>query len=307
MPGIASGLGSKALPEGEAALLVSYMLARWGAEPVAWVINSGSNASETGAVQKICGSVFTNSVHAPVILCAGPSPELADGLRGQTWIDALGVEVPANPTFQEANPGGDLHGQDGVPRPVVLFVPCENGMSRSARKRFNAEDVRHAVYQGLLLWPPAGVTYAAHGVTSWDSGTDLNPIAGIGAGMPLWERALFMPGAKQMRAVANLMNSIDFWRLQPRPDAVPSQAGQSTDEPHVVAASTSAKDLTFVYLPRSNPVDVSLQAMPASPVISWLEPRQGSTRSAVAVVSGSVCQFPPPGEGDWVLLIKSGK
>jgi hypothetical protein len=144
-------------------------------------------------------------------------------------------------------------------------------------------------------------------VVDWDVTADDKSGTGVGAGMPLWEKAMFMPGAKQMRCLANLMNSIEFWRLRPQPEAVARQASQPTDDMRVVAASTLAKDLTLVYLPQPSPVDVYLQAMPASPLISWLEPRQGSTRSAVAVVSGSVCQFPPPGEGDWVLAIKSSK
>jgi len=302
-----SGLGGNSLPEDQAALLVRYLLARWGAEPVVWVMGSDQNAGdEIERFRTICSAAFTNSVRAPVMFYAGSSRELAKELRNEVWVDALGIEASADIQSDEAG-GGAQERTSGLHLPIVLFIPRENGVIPSTHERIKPEAVRHAAYQGLLLSPPAGVTYAAQGVVNWDTTADHTPAAGLGAGMPLWEKALFMPGAKQMRCLANLMNSIDFWRLRPQPEAVTHQASQTADETHAVAASTSAKDLTLVYLPQPSSVDVSLQAMPASPLISWLEPRQGFTRSAVAVVSGSVCQFPPPGEGDWVLVIKSSK
>ena len=294
LPGADSSSGVKPLPEDQAALLISYMRARWDTEPVAWVFKLDNPAPDAPSDrwQNICRAVFTNSVHAPVIVWSGRAAELAPEYHDQPWVDALGITVAEGGSAQAPT-------QPDLERPVLLFAPCENALSGSSRTRYRSEDVRHAVYESLFLRPPAGVTYAAHGVADWDASIDSGA-----AGLPLWERALFMPGAKQMRALTQLMNSIDFWRLRPRPDAVPNQPAHQAP---VVAASTTAKDLTLVYVPEPGPVDVSLQAMPPSPLISWLEPRQGSTRLAVAVVSGSVCQFPPPGQGDWVLLIKSGK
>jgi hypothetical protein len=238
------------------------------------------------------------------------SPAVVDQFRDERWVDALGVDLLTATHDKQAEESATRLTDEaalGRPYPIVLFAPCENGVAGHSQKRFNPDEVRRSVYQNLFMIPSAGVTYAAQGVVNWDTSVDSKTTAALAGGMPLWEKALFMPAAKQMRPLAKLMNSIDFWRLRPQPEAVHNQTPQSASESRVVAASTSAKDLTLVYLPQSNPVDVSLQAMPASPLISWLQPTQGFTRSAVAVVSGSTCQFPPPGSGDWVLLIKSGK
>ncbi len=296
----------KSLPDDQAALLLRYMVARWGEQPVAWILDSRSDPTQTqlGRWREIYAAVFTNSVHAPVVLRGSSS---AKSLRDQSWTDALGLDAAAQPPSTIQGPSITPPGQGAsleATCPIVLFAPCENGPKDLSQQRFKADDVRHSVYQSLFLRSAAGVTYSARGVADWDTSVDPNATAGPGVGMPLWERALFMPGAKQMRALADLMSSIEFWRLRPRPEAL---ANRSANRDRVVAASISAKDLTLVYLPQSGSVDVSLRAMPSSPLISWLEPRQGSVHSAVAVVSGSVCQFPPPGEGDWVLLIKSGK
>jgi hypothetical protein len=304
-------VGVRSLPEDQAALVVKYMMARWGTEPVAWVVDLQSGASENQIElwKRIGSAAFTNSFHAPVIVFSSESSGVAGRFRDQPWVDAFGVDAPPDSSLEGNNISKLASAQEGFDnnaQPIILLTPRENGIQES-HKRFNPDDVRHAVYEKLLMTPPAGVTYAAQGVIDWNTSADPKNRANPGAEMPLWEKALFLPGAKQMRSLANLMNSIDFWRLRPRPDAVPNPPGQSPAQERVVAACTSARDLTLVYLPQANPVDVYLQAMPESPLVNWIEPRQGSTRSAVAVVSGSTCQFPPPGEGDWVLLIKSSK
>ncbi len=60
-------------------------------------------------------------------------------------------------------------------------------------------------------------------------------------------------------------------------------------------------------MPESQTIDLKVDAMPKSPSVNWLNPRTGEKTPAVAVVSGSVCQFPTPGPGDWLLVVKAGK
>jgi hypothetical protein len=312
LSGSSSAINLKELPNEQATLLLRYVAARWGSEPVVWLMDV-SDATPSAGIdrwRKIGNAVFTNSFHAPVVLLPVETPAVVDQFRDERWVDALGVDLLTATHDKKADESATRVADgaaSGGPRPIILFAPCENGVAGHSQKRFNPDEVRRSVYQNLFMTPSAGVTYAAQGVVNWDTSVDLKTAAALGGGMPMWERALFMPAAKQMRPLAKLMNSIDFWRLRPQPEAVANQTPQSASESRVVAASTSSKDLTLVYLPQSNPVDVYLQAMPASPLISWLQPTQGFTRSAVAVVSGSTCQFPPPGSGDWVLLIKSGK
>jgi hypothetical protein len=300
----------KLLPEDQAALLFRYVIARWGADPVVWVVDArnGASSSDVDRWRRIGDLVFTNSFHAPTLLI-GASAAPRDVLFDRPWVGAYGFETAGVSTRKPI--GGEVTAIEpssmtptAQPHPVVLFAPRENGLANASKKRFNPDDVRHAVYENLFMAPPAGVTYSAQGVLDWDTTGQAN---GTDAGMPLWQKSSFMPGAKQMRTLAMLMHSIDFWRLRPQPQVVPAKSGQLPANVGVVAASTASKDLTLVYLPQPDPVDVYLEAMPASPLISWLEPRQGATSTAVAVVSGPTCQFPPPGTGDWVLLIRASK
>jgi hypothetical protein len=163
------------------------------------------------------------------------------------------------------------------------------------------------VYENLLAQTPAGVTYCGQGVADWDCATDAGNASDLGRDLPAWEKALFMPGAKQLRPLADLMRTIEFWRLRPQPKVLPIRSGSGATEQHAVALSTDFRDLILIYLPGPRPVEISLQAMPASPQITRWELRQGYTRSAEVVASGPTCQFSPPSDADWLLVIRSGK
>jgi hypothetical protein len=59
------------------------------------------------------------------------------------------------------------------PCPHVNLEPCYEAHHSMADGRvINALDVRRACYWNLLAAPPAGITYGAHGVWSWESSAD---------------------------------------------------------------------------------------------------------------------------------------
>jgi hypothetical protein len=176
-----------------------------------------------------------------------------------------------------------------------------------SHKRFTSDDVRHAAYWSELMGPVAGLTYGGQGVVNWDTtigpATDKTP----GASLPLWQKALFMPAAKQMGTLARLMIAIDFWQLRPAPKAITTQPGDLSPHRQIVAAATEQKNLTLVYVPAERTLEISVDALPTAPSVAWFNPRNGEGSPAVAVVSGQTCQFPTPAEGDWLLAAKKGK
>jgi len=62
----------------------------------------------------------------------------------------------------------------------------------------------------------------------------------------------------------------------------------------------------LVYVPEDRTIEIKLSALPPSPNIGWINPRNGQTSPAVAVVTTDTCQFPTPEEGDWLLVMKTG-
>jgi hypothetical protein len=115
-----------------------------------------------------------------------------------------------------------------------------------------------------------------------------------------------MPGAKQEGHLAKLASGVNFWQLRPEPKVL--AAGQDDTTPRrVFAVSTPRKDLAWVYADEIRMVELSQDEMPQSPSVTWYNPRRGENSPAVAVVIQRTCQFPPPDQGDWLLVIRAGK
>jgi hypothetical protein len=300
---------SEILSPDQAALFFRYVLARWGSEPVAWLIRPGEQSTEKdGQTWKAIEAVFANRVHAPLILLGVHGRGASNAAGDSSAIDAYGLSGRSDGTLQKDNGlgfpsrSGSLIGQ----RPIIIFAPTENGLEPHADSRLGAEQLRRIIYENLLNYLAAGVSYAGHGIADWNIEIAPTSAADAGRALPAWEKALFMPGAKQMRPLANLMTSTEFWRLRPQPNAL-APGSQATNQACPVVESTDTKDPLLAYLPNGSPVEISLQAMPLSPVIQWLNPRDGSTRSASPAVTGQTCQLSPPADGDWLLIIKSRK
>jgi hypothetical protein len=287
-----------ALPEEQAAPLLRYMLARWSAEPVVWLVvfdadNKGKKAKRWKAIGE---AAFAGSNRQPVLVYSGRDPAALQEFRNEPWVNAWGVQIG---TGESGLAMPDQLSPDKKPaRPVIVFTPSENGLAAEGKKRFSSAEVRQAAYSGLLMSVPAGVSYGGYGVVNWDETVIPQAEKAPGANLPLWQKTMFMPAAKQMGFMAYFMNQIEFWRLRPAPSA----AGQQN-----VAAVSESKDAGMVYVVQARTLEVPLDLLPPSPRVTWVNPRSGETSPAVAVVVGQACQFPTPEAGDWVLQITAMK
>ena len=292
----------KNLPEEEITLLVRYMNARWGAYDVAWLLSLGENRNPRWL--KIGREVFGGTAHAPVILFPGELASGFDEFRNENWIDAFGFGLGQNLDSDSVKwlVSGPL-GRESTNQParpfINVFPPMENGLTGQGRERITDHDVRHIAWWSLLLTPPAGVSYGAQDVATWNSTKQ--------ASLPTWQLSLFLPGAKQMSHLAETCSSVDWWTLRPAPHSVATQPGRNAPERFIASSENAAKNLSFTYVPEERTVEMMLEALPAAPAIQWVNPRTGKKSAAVAVVGPRACQLPTPDVGDWVLWVKSGK
>ena len=302
-----------ALPEEQAELLARYMVARWGADPVVWLIafEGDSGARNVGRWRRIGQAVFGARAHAPVVLFSGETQWLLDEFRDQKWVDVFGYQSVTDITddalkWTFTGPPAAEWKKEPI-RPLIPVLPYEYGVIAQTGKRFSSDDVRHAAYWSLLLAPPAGVSYGGQGVANWNTKVGPKDEQAKAADLPTWRKALFMPAAKQMSSLASFITSIDYWRVRPEPKAVAAQPGEQSPRRFIAAAGTEAKDFSIVYAPEDRTLDLFLDALPHSPTVSWFNPRTGENNPAVAVLAGRSCQFPTPDPGDWLLVLKVGK
>jgi len=301
------------LPDSQAEVLARYVVARWGADPVVWLLafEGDSAAQNVGRWKRIGQAVFGSRPHAPVILFPGGTQWVLDEFRDQNWVDVFGYQSVTDFTddalkWTFAGPFVTEWKKEPA-RPVIPFAPNENGLRPQSTNRFSADEVRRAVYWSVLLGPVAGVSYGAEGVMNWERDVGPGQAQATAADMAMWRKALFMPAAKQVSYLAWFLTSVDFWRLYPDPKAVAGQPGDQAPPRFIAAAGTQDKDLAVVYVPQDRTLELSPDAMPHSPAVFWLNPRTGASSPAVAVLGGSSCQFPTTEPGDWLLVLKVGK
>jgi hypothetical protein len=298
------------LPEDQAILLARYMVARWGADAVAWFLPGDADyQGEAGERWRRIGrAVFGDITHAPVTLHPNGQQWIGN-FKNETWIDYIG--------YQSGHGDGTEYDKwllEGPPatkwneepmHPVInLEPPYENHIAYRTQQPFSAHAVRKRLYWSLFVSPTAGVTYGGHGVWGWDDGTR-PPTAHPKTGIPLpWREALRMPAAEQVAHLYEVFNSLEWWRLRPAQELLITQPGSEVSEHYVVAARSDEGDIALVYAPENTEITLNLAALPQPLQMTWFEPR--SSKQLAANGSGSITAMTltvPEGE-DWLLVVR---
>lgn len=302
------GTGGSSLPENRLAVLLRYMVARWGANDVAWLLTvDGSDPGNAAIWEQAGRAVFEPVPHAPVIL--RPGAGAFDRFRNEHWVDAWGYFI----NTRNENPLRELLSgplaTEWIREPARPSINIQSAPENRLidGRRVTADEVRRGVWCSLLIAPPAGVGYCAEGVFNWNTTLEPKTNGVSGGGPPSWRNALDLPGARQMTTIADVFTSIDFWHLFPASLLATPQPGSPSPRRSSVAVATDAKDLELVYVPVDRTAELSLTSLPGWPTVTWINPRTGEKSAAVAVVQDSATEFPTPEPGDWLLTIKAGK
>ncbi len=301
------------LPEDQAIKLARYMVARWQALPVVWILPGDADyrGDKAERWKRIGRGVFGDIHHAPTMLHPGGQHWNLPEFQNEDWLDIIG--------YQSGHGDGDATWrwiQDGPPardwkreppRPFInLEPPYENILAYQSKKPHSPENVRQAMYWSLLNGPTAGVSYGGHGVWGWDDGSK-PPTDHDGSGTPLpWREALKMPAADQMRHLNAFFTSIEFWKLRPAPEMLAKQPGAESAARFVAIARSEEGEFAVAYVPSDRAIEVKLKELPPRPQITWINPRDGTRSPAVGVVSDTSLQLPTPAAGDWLLHIRAG-
>jgi hypothetical protein len=148
---------------------------------------------------------------------------------------------------------------------------------------FDAFDIRRDAYSSLLTTVPAGITYGAHGVWSWENEPRL-PMSHPKTGMARpWCEAIRLPGSDSMRILRKIFNSVEWWKLEPAPLLLKEETGAS-------AAMSSERDLVVIYAPAAEVPAIDLDLL-----------RPGLTRVLIDPATGTE---PSSDTSDLVILFK---
>jgi hypothetical protein len=202
--------------------LARYMVARYGAHHVVWILNGDGRYYGPVAEKwrRIGRAVFDLPPHAPVVQHPGGMQWPHDTFDAEKWIDLVGYQSGHGDdaeTLQWLHSGPPARKwRTYRPRPFInLEPPYEDHICYQSRQRHSAYNIRRSSYWSLLNAPPAGLTYGGHGVWGWEE-TRRPPTdhAYTGTAQP-WHAAMKLPGATHMKHMAGLFRTLPWTKLVP--------------------------------------------------------------------------------------------
>lgn len=270
------------LPEEELMVLLRYIVSRYGAHQVVWILaGDGTYAGSEGKRWRRIGrSVFSHTDRLATVHPAGKR-WIAVDFKNEPWFRLNGYQSShANDetTFKWITTGPPSSDWQGEPVcPCINMEPCyEDHIDCSSQRVIEAADVRRASYWSLLASPPAGITYGAHGVWSWET-TPAVPLSHPHSGIAKpWYEAIDLPGSLSMSHLKAIFSSIEWWRLYPCSALLSYQPGLQSAEQFISAACSKEHDLAVIYLPHGGNVHINRAFTTRESTMTCINPEDGS-------------------------------
>ncbi|MGH9723269.1 MAG: DUF4038 domain-containing protein [Bryobacteraceae bacterium] len=300
-----------ALSTAQAIALARYMVARYGAHHVLWLLGgdgdySGSNLERWKTIGR--GVFPASPSRRPVSLHPGGMRNPWRDYLDESWLDYFvfqsGHGSDARKWKWNATEGGGEGWKFEPPRPVLDGEPNYEGhLSYQSRTVIDDAAVRRAVYYSLLAAPPAGVTYGAHGIWYWSRKAEV-PLDHPRTGVALpWRECLNYPGALQMRVMRDVFDSVEWWKLRPDRTLLAEDPPDPTFVAYPMPARSTDGRFALIYLPANPNVRLNLAGFRRAVASTWIDPRTGERKRAGDLKPETGVEARAPGPGDWILLL----
>ncbi|HUU13887.1 MAG TPA: DUF4038 domain-containing protein, partial [Terriglobia bacterium] len=298
-----------ALPDDQIIVLARYMVARYGAHHVIWILAGDSDyrGEKAERWKKIGRAVFGDAPERLATMHPGGQQWVADEFRHEPWFSFNGYQSghgdsdEAMRWLTDGPPSRDWKTEPHLPF-INLEPNYEGHKGYTHRKPFDAHAVRRAVYWSLLVSPPAGVSYGAHGIWSWELRPQ-EPMSHLGSGVaPPWYEAMKYPGSTSLKHMKALFDSLEWWRLRPAQDIVVAQPDAADPSRFVAAARAEDGKWALLYMPVGGKIAVRSESLVGPLVARWFNPREGTWAGELEVTEATQT-LETPDQEDWVLWI----
>ena len=291
------------LPDREAILLARYMVARYGAHHVTWLLGGdGKYWDELEDRWKYIGQeVFRDKPQGISTTHPMGGKWIGDIYGNENWYQIDGYQSShgtGQRTVELITKTVAEGWKQQSPKPVINLEPCYEEIRYSIFE----DDVRNACYWSVFAAPPSGITYGADGIWPWirEGETALNHRANLK--VSTWDKAIELPGSRQIAWLGDFMRRWEWWNLRPAQDLLLDQPGQENYKHHLSVLKSSDHKIILVYVPAEK-LELSLLLPPAMEYnYQWFDPRTGTYTEAEGPNTKRVLNVQNPLEKDAVLL-----
>jgi hypothetical protein len=271
------------LKEEDATRMASYIVSRYDAYQVVWLLGGDGNYQEIGVDRwkRMGRSVFRCGHDRLVTLHPCGQNWVGEDFREEEWYDII--------AYQSGHGDGEEHlrwlvegppatAWDATPTlPTINMEPnYETAIGYQNHTVFTDYHVRRAAYWSLLASPPAGVTYGHDSIWNWNSET--GPSEGHGnwhdGAVPPWHTGLETTGTRSMTVLRGIFEKIDWTTLTPCRFLLAEESRRG-DAAAFIAVGRTAGNTVVVYSPRGGTVCLGSDAVPGP--LHIVDPRTGKT------------------------------
>jgi len=298
--------------------LWSYVMARYGATPVTFLVTMEYNVSydrQRVSAALALGQHIKDSDPYQRAMSVHPWAIWVDGREAwsQPWYDFTIVQGGHWSPPQLAGASWYQSAYTAIPtRPMVDAEDAFEGIlgyGGSPNQVIGPEQTRRAAYYSIQLGG-FGFTYGAHGL--WyptQSDTDNRYWSDWGTSPPWWV-AMDRPAGQQMQYLRALYESVNWWELEPLSNGVTRVDGIVDPDWYQPRAKAKLDDVYLIWFPYGVDGNASytLQRQSAGQrtfTAQWFDPQTGTVTPAGPVsCTVAICGLPSrPNSDDWVLVL----
>lgn len=291
------------LPDREAILLARYMVARYGAHQVVWILGGDGKyfAEMEDRWLHIGREVFRDKPQGLSTLHPHGTSWIGEIYGEEEWFDIDGYQsshgtAPRTVNFINQTIAGGW--KKNPPKPVINLEPCYEQIGN----RIFEDDVRNACYWSVFATPPSGITYGANGIWPWIREGEKPLNHRYTPGTDTWDKSIELPGSKQVGYLGSFMRSFKWWDLLPAQELLLEQPGKEVYNHHIAVLKSKDSKQILVYFPRK--VEAKLILPPGSTYrASWFNPVNNELIRATINSDGRILTVDNPFEKDAVLVL----
>lgn len=293
------------LPDDQAILLARYIVARYGANHVIWLL--GGDGNYTGTYEqrwKTIGRGVFDGIHQGIV---AQHPQgrswIGEVYKDEQWLDIVGYQSSHSNekgTVEWITKGPVSREWSSLPaRPVINLEPNYEQI----RTTITDKDVRNAVFWSLFAAPVSGVTYGANGIWPWLREGEKILNHGDAPWTSTWDKSINLPGSLQMKNITVFLKSLEWWNLYPAQDLLVEQPGDKVFNQFVSVVKSPDNKTIVAYLPVKTTIKIR-KPLVKEYSVKWFNPVTGRYVDGVSAGSGNIIEITSPEEGDWVVVIR---
>jgi hypothetical protein len=269
-----------------------------GLDNIMWTHGGDGNPADQGIVSALAEGIREVDHVNLHTAHTGPGFQAKDIWATAPWLDVNNVY-----TYDPVAPIALRAGTRADHLPYFLIESEYEGENR------RAPDVRiRAQAWQAMLNGAMGQVVGNNPIWHFASPRPITPFKGT------WQQALDSEAARSMTQLRRLLESIEWWRLEPDADASFLVGGRCDGHYGAVAARSPEGDMALVYAPRRREIRVVLPPQAKGSMRArWVDPVSGASGSefVVATVPGAPASLLPPaglnagGDTDLLLLLQA--